>query len=388
MKKDQAASSRHAVDVMEQEAFNIRQASEVVVSGVEKNTVSNSITTPKAALSSSGQVDITLKSSVINTVKGLTLVIVNKNSTDTALALPANAFDQIKYINIKANNGQTTICKLNKETLLYPMRFLDQDTLGLYRQGFMSDTNETLAASATRTYYLPLIGDVFALNELFLAGIDGDITYEVYFDSGAWAGVVPDLEKLYIITRHQKYDFEGQRQMTLRYSSMFQEFRYRELVEMNFNQTLSPSGTFEFILSQFSHPGSEIYIQIFETGDLLGDLVQYVQTYDLEDADSQSIIASQAVDADYHKIILNAAHDVSNVMASSTSDPWLIVPLSSNSADDYVSGGINGYHDFVGKEKLIITTKSTLVEGTYTVRIYYAKIRTLSINQGEVRVST
>jgi hypothetical protein len=53
--------------------------------------------------------------------------------------------------------------------------------------------------------------------------------------------------------------------------------------------------------------------------------------------------------------------------------------LSSDSADDYKNGAMNGFHSFNGKETLRFTTKSTLVEGAYTIRVYCAKIKTMTI---------
>lgn len=296
--------------------------------------------------------------------------------------------DPFKLLELKANDGQTPIMTMNKETWLYPMRFLDQDTLTLYRQGFMTSGSETLAVGVSRSFYIPLISDIFALNEIFLTGIKGEISYEFSFDSAVWGtGGIPDLTKFQLITRHQKFDNNGVKALTHRYNNLDQEFLYREMISMTFNRALSPSSDNHFILNQFNSRASEVYVQIFSAGQMISEYEQLIESYDLTDEDDNSIIGSKPVDVDYHKFILNAAHNVSSVLDPSVPDPWLVIPLSSNSASDYQDGAVNGFHKFSSKDQLKLTTSSALVDGVYKIRVYYAKLRRLHIKNAYISLS-
>ena len=374
------------VQEAQKEVFGLKSPSETLITGIEQNTITDSVTTPIGALSSSSDVVVEPKRSIINKVLGQTVHFRLQNTSDADITLPINMLDIFSVMTLKANKGQTTLLKNNKETWLYPMRFLDQDTIALYRNGFMTSGSEVLAINESKSFYFPLIGDIFALNEIFLAGISDDISYEFSFKSSVWSGSVPDLVKFQLITRHQKFDPDGTVMMKHRYNNLNQQFRYREMVEMTFNRTLSPSSDNDFILNQFNSPASEVYVQVFSAGQMISDFEQHIDTYDITDEDDNSIIGSKPVSVDYHKFILNAAHDVSSVL-SANPDPWLVIPLSSDSASDYAQGAVNGYHSFSGKDQLKIHTKSTLVEGNYKIRVYYAKLRMLHINQGQISES-
>jgi hypothetical protein len=226
------------------------------------------------------------------------------------------------------------------------------------------------------------------LNEIFLAGIKGDITYEFYFDPAVWGvGSVPNLTKCNVISRHIKYGTDELTKMERRYKNLSQSFRYRDLVEQNFSKTLDPSTDYEFLTTQFTSPGSEVFVQVYKAGDKIADLVQHIESYNIKDDGGQSILSSEAMNTDYHKIILNAAHSLANVVDSTTSDPWLIIPLSPDGTDDIANGSINGFHDFNGGEQLLFKTKSTLVSGIYKVKVYYSKIRMLNITGGKIQVN-
>jgi hypothetical protein len=296
--------------------------------------------------------------------------------------------DIFKLMTLKANDGQTIISKHNKETWLYPLRFLDESTLALYRQGFMTSGSETLAVNESRSFYIPLIGDIFCLNELILSSIKGEVSYEFSFDSSVWGdGGVPDLTKLSLITRHQAFDIDAVRLLKNRYNSSRQEFLYREMVEMNFKQTLSPSSEINLILNQFNSPASELYVQISSAGQMISEFEQHIDTYDVTDEDDNSIIGSKPVSVDYHKYVLNAAHDITSVLESNVADPWLVIPFSSDSHSDYLEGSINGFHKFTSKDQLKLVTRSDLTAGSYNIRVYYAKIRRLIITGGKISLS-
>jgi len=375
-------------DEVVKDRLNLKQTDETVVRAVEKNNVSPAVQVPLTALGDTAQVDIKMKKSVIHTLKGQTLVFELSNTSDAAIALPKfGPVDFLKYVEITANDGSDLVSQISHENFLYPMRYLEQGDLDLYKSGFVCDDNEEIAVNGKRMFYLPLIGDPLVLNEVFLAGIKGDITYSLYFDPAVWGiGDVPSLTKCNMISRHLRYDDDEFKAMKMRYARSNQAFRYRELVDQNWTRTLDPSTDYEFLTTQFKNLGSEVFIQIYQAGDQVVDLVQHVASYDIEDDDGQSILSSEPMDADYHKIILNAAHGVSNVVDSTASDPWLVIPLSPDGMADLSSGSISGMYDFNGGEKLLFKTKSALVSGTYKVKVFYSKLKLIRVSGGVITI--
>jgi hypothetical protein len=368
--------------------LNLKQTDEVVVRAVEKNNVSPAVQVPLTALGDTAQVDVEMKKSVIHTLKGQTPVFELSNPYDVAIPLPKfGPVDFLKYIEITANDGSDLVSQITRENMLYAMRYLEQGDLDLYKSGFVCDDDEELAPNAKRTFYLPLIGDPLVLNEVFLAGIKGAITYSFYFDPAVWGiGNVPTLTKCNMISRHLRYNDDEFKAMKMRYARSNQSFRYRELVDQNWTRTLDPSTDYDVLTTQFKNLGSEVFIQIYQAGNQVADLVQYVQSYDIEDDDGQSILSSEPMDAAYHKIILNAAHGVSNVVDSTASDPWLIIPLSPNGMADVANGSISGMYDFNGGEKLLFKTKSTLVSGTYKIKVFYSKLKLIRVAGGVITI--
>jgi hypothetical protein len=209
--------------------LNLKLTDETVVRAVEKNNVSPAVQVPLTALGDTAQVDIKMKKSVIHTLKGQTLVFELSNTSDAAIALPKfGPVDFLKYVEITANDGSDLVSQITRENFLYPMRYLEQGDLDLYKSGFVCDDNEEIAVNGKRMFYLPLIGDPLVLNEVFLAGIKGDITYSLYFDPAVWGiGDVPSLTKCNMISRHLRYDDDEFKAMKMRYARSNQAFRYR-----------------------------------------------------------------------------------------------------------------------------------------------------------------
>jgi hypothetical protein len=365
--------------------LNLKMQNQTVVDAVERNVVSAAVQVPLSGLADTTNIDIKLKKNVIHTLKGQTLMFELHNTTTASIALPKwGPVDMLKYINLKCNNGSDLIQQISRENLLFPLRYMDKEDLDLIKTGFVCDDGEVIAANGKRTFYLPLF-DVLVLNEVFLAGIKNELTYELYFDPSVWSGSVPSLTKCQMISRHLRYDTVEFNEMMGRYSALEQSFRYRDLVDQNWTQTLDPSVQYEFLTTQFNAPGSEVIIQVMEAGDKVADWVQYVDSYDIEDQGGQSILGSEPMSAMYHKIVLNAAHGINSVV-SANNDPWLIIPLSPSGAQDLLHGSVSGVYDFTSNEKLIFKTKSTLSTGAYKIKISYAKLRLMTIDGGHISV--
>jgi hypothetical protein len=367
-----------------EQSLNLKMQHQLVVDAVERNVVSPAVQVPLSGLGDTTNVDIKLKRSVIHTLKGQTLMLELHNTTNAAIALPKwGPVDMIKYINLKCNNGSDLICQISRENLLFPLRFMDKEDLDLVKTGFVCADNETIAANGKKVFYLPLF-DPLVLNEIFIAGIKNDITYEIYFDPAVWSGSVPSLTKCQMISRHLRYDTFEFNEMMGRYSSLEQGFRYRDLVDQNWTQSLDGSTSYEFLTTQFNSPGDHVYIQITQNGDKVADWEQHVDTYDIEDQGGQSILGSEPVSTLYHKIVLNSAHGINSVVAAT--DPWLIIPLSPSGAQDMLFGSVGGVFDFSGNEKLLIKTKSTLATASYKIKISYSKLRLMTIDGGHISV--
>ena len=261
------------------------------------------------------------------------------------------------------------------------MRFLDEETLETYKRAFESADGETLAAGASKTYYLPLIGDPLVLNEVFLSGFAEEISYVVHFNQSAWTDGTPNLNALAMMVRHMEPSNDEMEVVKYKYNNFVQDFRYRELVEQNFSLALEPSSSYEVIMSGCGGPVSDLIAQIFQNGELIEDLTQHIESYNIQDSSGGNMLGSSSIDVDYHRSILNADHEVSDVITSG-GDSWLAIPFSQDLKTDYSQGQVNGFIDFTKHEKFMFKTNSSLTAGDYTLRLTYGMIKNLRLVKG------
>jgi hypothetical protein len=107
------------------------------------------------------------------------------NTTGDAIPLPKLAQECIKRIVIKANSGNKALIEFDKDSLMFPLTHVDANLLKHYDNGYVAATDETIAANTgTKLWYISILADPFALNQVYMKGLDRDaIRYEVEFST-------------------------------------------------------------------------------------------------------------------------------------------------------------------------------------------------------------
>jgi hypothetical protein len=275
-------------------------------------------------------------------------------------------------LKVLSNNGNTQLCEYTKETLLYPLRFLRPSQLARYKRGYQSDVDETLAAGLSRTWYIPLLGDLFAINEVFMQAFQGRLIYKVEFDRAAWVDGFPQLEELSIVSRHIYYNSAVMQSRLEAERNTIRQYNFRSFTVKNSDKLITAGANVEVLLDGFTKRASEMYLQLWKNGESLADIGQYIDSYDITDAGNKSYIGGTAIDATYNDVILSAAHDYEPV-CDATTDPWTVISFTPENMNDYATGESHGSHLFTGKEILKIKISADLPSAGYQLRIYFGE---------------
>ena len=195
MKASESDSEDEQVAVVQQKQTNMS-----LVHGVEKNTYSRADNIVSSAISSSSFIDIDLKTNLLGQLLGQTMKLTVQNNNADSITPPDLIQETIDFIWLKLNGANFSLMRMEKETLIYPLRFLDQETLTRFKRGY--EGGEPIPAGGQRTYYIPLLGDPFVLNSVFMQAIKGGLQYNVNFDKNAWVDGYPDVVELSMISRH------------------------------------------------------------------------------------------------------------------------------------------------------------------------------------------
>ena len=351
-----------------------KQTANGVVPGVVKNTVSVAKNIVAAAISSGMKIDIDLETQILGQLMDNTLKITVNNTTDADITCPKLSQEMITSIKILCNDGNTQICELTKETLMYPMRFLDQSTLARIKRGYESDEDEVIASGASRTWYIPLIADPFAINEVFMQAVQGRLVYKVEFDKGAWVDGHPVLTELSMYSRHLYYDMAVMEARKNADMQMIRNYNFRSYVAKNPSKIITAGANLEVNLDGFANKrASELILQLWKNGQHLVDFGQYIDSYDITDAGNTSLIASGPIDSVYDDVVLSAVHDYEPVIGT-TRDSWTVISFSPSMAADFNSGESHGQRLFTGKEILKLKISASLPDSSYQLRIYYGEL--------------
>jgi hypothetical protein len=354
------------------EVMILKPQAAAIVPGVERNTTSVAKNIAAAAISSGMKVDIDLESQLIGQLLGTVLKISVNNTTANDITVPKYAQEMIHNLKILANGGNTQICEFSKESLMYPLRYLDTATMARYKRGYESEDAEVVAAGESRTWYIPLLADPMALNRVFMQGVRDRFIYRVEFDKAAWTDGYPVLSDLSIISRHMFLSnsfMAGKRNADLQ---SVQDYNFRSFVAVNPNKIITAGATLEVRLDGFNRRASELYLQLWKNGQTLGQLAQYIDSFDLTDANNQSLIASGPIDSVYDDVILSAVHDFQPVIGS-TRDSWTVLSFSPEPVSDFTSGESHGSRKFTGSELLKIKISASLPSADYQLRVYYGE---------------
>lgn len=366
MKAAESDSEDEEIAVVQQKQTNMS-----LVHGVEKNTYSRADNIVPSAISSSSFIDVELKTNLLGQLLGQTLKLVVQNNNADPITPPDIIQETLDFIWLKLNGANLSLMRMDKETLMYPLRFLDQETLTRFKRGY--EGGDPIPAGEQRTYYVPLLGDPFVLNSIFMQAIKGGLQYNVHFDKTAWVDGYPDVVELSMISRHVYHAEPTMKMLRDDFRNESNLFNYRSFTVQKPTESIAPGQTVEIKLDGFKNKASDVIIQIYQPGQKLTELDNWIDRYDITDANNSSLISSGPVDKAYSDIILDGAHDHLPVIGA-LNDSWTVISFSPEMAEDFLTGSVSGHRQFTGDEILKLTISPDLPDNSYKCKIYFGKL--------------
>jgi hypothetical protein len=381
-KLDAAAASS---TVKKKEVVKLKPTANQVVNAVEKNTVSKGKNLNDSIVASSSEADINLETQIIGSLLGQTLRLKFKNNNADPITPPKYITETLKQVDALIQNQNAKVQMHTKDSLLFPFRLLDPETLARYKRGFVSEDGETIAAGASRTYYLPILADCFALNEFFMMSIKGGLQYKLTFDATAWVDGYPTLVGCDMISRHLYYSQDWMDALKREYALSSKTFNFRSYTVKKFTATLIGGDLAEQSLETYGGDAIEIFMQIYANGEKIEDLGNYIDSFDITDADNQSYISSGPIDSTYDDLILYGVHDYTPVVGTDR-DPWTCLSFSNKMVNDFLTGQVHGHRQFDKSEILKINVSSDLPAGAYHLRLTFGELAQFRSEGGNLKV--
>ncbi len=109
-------------------------------------------------------------------------------------------------------------------------------------------------------------------------------------------------------------------------------------------------------------------------------------SWELLDGSGSSLTGGMPITYAYQKGIIDASRQNSGAIDTLSPGSFPIVVEFGDARTDFAHGTVTGYIPFTGQERLILTTDSALVAGSYEVRIEYLAAARLNIDRGKVSV--
>jgi hypothetical protein len=377
--KLQAAQSDSEEEV---QIVQTKETDMTLVHGLEKNTYSRADNIIASAISSSSFVDVELKTNLLGQLLGQTLKLVVQNNNADPITPPDLIQETLAFIWIRLSNANLALMRLDKEALMYPMRFLDQETLTRYKRGY--EGGDPIPAGGQRTYYVPILADPFVLNTVFMQAVKGGIQYNINFDRNAWVDGFPDLVELSMISRHIYHSEPTMKMLRDDFRQEHNVFNYRSFKLQQPTESITAGQTVEIKLDGFKNKASDVFIQIFSNGQTLTELGDWIDRYDITDANNVSLISSGPIDKEYDDVILGGVHDHLPVIGQ-LSDSWTVISFSPEMGEDFLTGSVSGHRQFTGDELLKLTISPDLPAGTFKCKIYFGKLDRMESNGGVFR---
>jgi bifunctional DNA-binding transcriptional regulator/antitoxin component of YhaV-PrlF toxin-antitoxin module len=353
-----------------------------LVHGVEKNTYSRADNIVASAISSSSFIDIDLKTNLLGQLLGQTMKLVVQNNNADPITPPDLIQETLDFIWLKLNGANLSLMRMDKETLMYPLRFLDEETLTRLKRGY--EGGDPIPAGGQRTYYVPLLGDPFVLNNIFMQAIKGGLQYNVHFDKNAWINGYPDVVELSMISRHTYHSEPTMKMLRDDFRTESNLYNFRSFTVQKPTESITPGQVVEIKLDGFKHKASDVIIQIYQAGQKLTELADWIDRYDITDANNVSLISSGPIDKQYDDVILGGAHDHLPVIGA-LNDSWTVISFSPEMAEDFLTGSVNGHRQFTGDEVLKLTISPDLPDNSYKCKIYFGKLDRMESNGGVFR---
>jgi hypothetical protein len=242
------------------------------------------------------------------------------------------------------------------------------------------------------TFYIPLLTEVFSRNECYLGHLKSDLTLRCWFRGpSAFQSIPagpPTLTKLSCIVEQDQYAPPERAQLHERAISSSLDYRWGRPSFQSITETLAPSQRYSFALTAIQGVVSEMIITIKPSnsaGAGAWDFKSY-SSFELLDGSGASLIGGMPIPLDYQRYVVDASRQTSGAVDTLSPGSFPIILEFGDARVDFQHNTITGYLTFDGTQRLIITTDSALVAGSYEVKIEYLSVARLNINQGKITV--
>jgi hypothetical protein len=376
------------------ETLNYPVSSQTVLHKTTTHTVYQTTSSTENSLASGGFCDIRIPAGSLQVVKQWTIALEVENKTAGALHMPVipYLFDRVEVL---AEGGNVQIARWEPMHLYAPFRHVEGTTWDLNYKGALIPAPMTLNGGDRGTYYVPILGDVFARNEAYLGHLKSDLYIRVWFVGASRfpsSLYIPTLTALSCIVEQDLYAPHDRMQLHERAVSSSIDYRFGRPNFQSIIENLAPSTRYSFALTAVQGVVSELIVSIryANSNGFAAYSFRGWSSYELLDGSGASLTGGMPITYAYQRTIVDAARQSSGALdALGAGLVGATAPLIiefGNAKADLMTGTLTGYVPFSGQERLVITTDASLVAGSYEVRIEYLSVARVNVDRGRISV--
>jgi len=376
------------------ETLNYPVSSQTVLHKTTTHTIFQSTSSTDTAFSSGGFVDVRIPAGTLQVVKQWVIALEVVNNTGGLVTMPKGIPFLFDRVEVLAEGGNVQIARWEPAQLWWPFRHVDGTSFTLNWLSGISQINPTGLISGTppKTYYIPILGDVFARNEAYLGHLRSDLYFRVWF-KGASAfrnlgNGPPTLGRLSIIVEQDHWAPAERMQLHDRALSSSIDYRFGRPGFQSIVENLAPNTRYSFALTAVQGLVSEMIVTIKvagASGEYIYDFKPWA-SYELLDGSGSSLTGGMPITYDYQKSVVDGSRQSSAAIDTLSSPSYPIVIEFGSAKADFLHGSLTGYIPFTGQERLIITTEDTLNPASYEIRVEYLSVARVNIDRGRIAV--
>jgi hypothetical protein len=364
-------------------SFNVQNKHRVIVRQAPLNSVNS------ASWLNSLQVDFKIEHAHVSTLTYAYVQVKITNSTGASVTLAPTPFwlDCSEIIN---SNGNVLSTVTGQEVYL-SLAFLSRDEfeqMASYMCLSMAyaTTGRAVADGASGIFYIPLF-HLLSSAKLLLAGLHHKITIRLYTQSSSYillSGSHPTVTEVAMILKgYSKPSSIKQSRRSLYNNKMPLKLPFINFIRHKDVQTLATSMQYTTILSTIKGTICGLFFTPRASGFSASTHGNYqaIANYDVQLASGESLTGHYIRLHEDSK--LENAELFNNVFGNNKD--WYFVSFSSDPSGDYSSGANSGYQFFVGTEKLVWTTNSTITPGTFQLDVIALSVEHLHIMDGYIK---
>lgn len=364
-------------------AFNVESKHRVIVRQAPLNSVNGS------SFLNSNSVDFKIEKANVSTLTHsyVQLKVSNNTGANTTLAPTPFWIERVEFIDSSGNILST----ISGQEIYLSLAFLSREE---YEQmcGYMclnsayATTGTVLANGASGNYYIPLF-HLFASSKLHLAGLSHEITIRLYTQSSSFtilAGALPTVNDVSLILKgFSEPNHIRQSRRAVYNNKLPLKLPFVNFIRHKDIQTLGVSTQYTTVLSTIKGTMIGLFFTVRPagfTGATQGNY-QPISSYDIQLASGESLTG--------HYVKLHEDSKLENAEMFNNlfglNKDWYFISFSSDPSGDYGQGSNSGYNAFAGTEKLVFTTNSTIVPGSFQIDVIALSAEHLHIADGFIK---